>query len=122
MDKITAVNIVLFNGDRILSVSRKDDHTDFNLPGGKVDETDMCPVSAIIREVKEETGLTITNIRKVMETKRNGYLVATYLADWSGDIQTDEPHIVKWADPIEIVKGKFGYYNDKLFDYLGIKY
>jgi hypothetical protein len=35
----------------------------------------------------------------------------TYLADYSGEINFDEPHVVKWA-PIKLAtEGTFGVYN-----------
>ena len=55
-----AVQIVILNEkNEVLAVSRKDNHKDFGLPGGKVDPEDFSNVDAIIREVKEETGLDI---------------------------------------------------------------
>ena len=44
--------------DIILGVSRKNDHNDFGLVGGSVEENETFE-EAIIREVKEETGLDI---------------------------------------------------------------
>ena len=66
-----AVQVVLLNEDNeVLAVSRKDDHNDFGLIGGKVDEEDYYPsdecdstnIRAAIREVKEETGLDIKGL------------------------------------------------------------
>ena len=47
---------VLIFSSNFLSVSLKEDHTDFNLPGGKVEQNETFEEAAI-REVKEETGL-----------------------------------------------------------------
>ena len=44
-----------------LSVSLKDDHTDFNLPGGKVELGENI-IDAGVREVKEETGIDVFNL------------------------------------------------------------
>lgn len=62
MKKEDAVQIVLLNKKgEVLAVSRKHDHNDFGLIGGKVDEGENV-VEAAIRETKEETGLDISNI------------------------------------------------------------
>ena len=48
---------VILDG-KVLGVSRKTDPNDFGLPGGKVDEGETL-YDAMVREVKEETGLTV---------------------------------------------------------------
>lgn len=47
---------VIKKDGKILSISRKDNHKDFGLIGGKVDEGETF-IQAVIREVKEEVGL-----------------------------------------------------------------
>ena len=57
-----AVQVVLFNDKgEVLAVSRKDDHNDFGLIGGKMDPEDRTTWDAAVRETKEETGLDIKN-------------------------------------------------------------
>ena len=60
MKKCTQVVILNENGE-VLSVSRKHDHNDFGLVGGKVDEGET-PLEAVIRETREETGLTFSEV------------------------------------------------------------
>jgi 8-oxo-dGTP pyrophosphatase MutT (NUDIX family) len=121
-----AVQVILINeSGEVLAVSRKDDHTKFGLPGGKVDETDKNEIEAAIREVKEETGLDISNLHLVFAMHRNGYMGFTYLADYTGEIHTDEPHVVKWAPYSLLFKGPFAEWNllaSKSLDSLGIQY
>jgi len=119
------VQVVLINKDKqILGVSRKTDHKDFGLPGGKIDPEDKSPEEAIVREVKEETGLDIYNIRLVFAMHKMGLMGYTYLADYSGEINTEEPHVVKWVEYKEVLNGSFGRWNKLVLESLndmGIK-
>ena len=117
--KREAVQIVLLNDkNEVLAVSRKDDHADFGLVGGKVDPEDKTPEDAAIRETKEETGLDITNLRLVYAMHKNGIMGYTYLSDWTGEINTDEPHVVKWTAFEVVMTGSFGYWNQKVVESL----
>ena len=119
--------IILNDNGEILAVSRKTDHNDFGLVGGKVDPYEDIE-EALSREVYEETGLTIdtSSMELVFAIHKDGYMGYTYLIkDWSGEIQTDEPHVVKWTYFAEIMTGSFARYNclvgESLND-LGIKF
>jgi len=111
MKKEDAVQIVLLNKKgEVLAVSRKYDHNDFGLVGGKVDEGENV-VEAAIRETKEETGLDISNLRCIYKGEKWGRMGYTFLADYSGTIHTDELHVVKWTTFTEINNGSFGEWN-----------
>ena len=64
---MTSAQVVLINKEGfVLGVSRKTDHNDFGLPGGKMDPEDLeNPMNTAIRECKEETGLDITDLKLV---------------------------------------------------------
>ena len=123
--KISA-QVVLINPEGlILCVSRKDNHKDMGLIGGKMEDIDKTPEDTAIRECKEETGLDISNLRLIFARHKDGFMGYTYLADYSGDINHNEPHLVKWLPFHYLLNGSFGKYNrlvkDSLTD-LGVKF
>ena len=111
------VQVVLLNPDGlVLGVSRKTDHNDFGLVGGSLEDYDKTPELGAIRETKEETGLDISNLRLIyVKTSSDGRIGYTYLADWTGDIAYDEPHVVKWTTFSELIKGSFGRWNLEVY-------
>jgi 8-oxo-dGTP pyrophosphatase MutT (NUDIX family) len=113
-NKGEAVQVVIVNEEGLVClVSRKHDHSDFGLPGGKVDEGES-PREAARRECKEETGITVTNLRLVFAMHRKGRMGHTFIADYKGEINYDkdkEPHVVKWDKMVEATKGSFAYWN-----------
>lgn len=116
MEKSVSVQVVILNPEgEVLAVSRKNDHNDFGLPGGKVEVYDKSLVMAAVREVKEETGLDIFNVELIFAMHRNGHMGYTYIADYNGDINYNsvkEPHVVKWTNYSEVIKGSFGTWNN----------
>lgn len=125
--KSVSACVVLINKDGlVLGVSRKDNHKDFGLPGGKMEEVDNNnPMSTAIRECKEETGLDVSNLVLVFATHKNGNMGYTYLADYEGEINHNEPHLVKWVPLQILINGRFGKYNKMVSESLtdmGVKY
>ena len=93
-----AVCVLIVNKKKceFLSVTLKEDHSDFNLPGGKVEKGETFK-EAGIREVKEETGLNVYNLKKLYEGRDGETEVITfYTYDYEGEIFTTENHVVKW--------------------------
>lgn len=105
--------VVLINPEGlVLGVSRKDNHEDFGLPGGKMETIDYNePKFTAIRETFEETGLQISNLRLVFAMHKDEYMGHCYLADYEGVINHNEPHVVKWVPFETLIRGKFGKYN-----------
>ena len=111
------VQVVLLNPEGlVLGVSRKTNHNDFGLVGGSLEDYDKTPELGAIRECKEETGLDISNLKLVyLKASSDGRVGYTYIAEWSGDIAYDEPHVVKWTTFSELIKGSFGRWNLEVY-------
>lgn len=116
-----AVCILIQNDEgQILGVSRKHDPNDFGLPGGKVDP-DESEEEAVVRELKEETGLDITGIKKVFQhTAEREFWTSCWTGTVSGEIHTREKGVVRWIDKEVLLRGAFGEYNGRLFKALNI--
>lgn len=109
---VTAQVVLINEEGLVLGVSRKHDHNDFGLPGGKMDlEDEGDPTNTAIRECKEETGLDISNLKLVFAIHKGGNMGYTYIAKYSGEINHNEPHVVKWVEFQTLVRGSFGRYN-----------
>lgn len=116
---ITAQVVLINEEGLVLGVSRKDNHNDFGLPGGKMDpEDDYDPTTTAIRECKEETGLDISELQLIFAIHKSGNMGYTYLAKYSGEIEHDEPHVVKWVPMQVLINGCFGRYNEMVSESL----
>lgn len=120
-NKLWAATVLcIADNGKILAVSRRDDPTAFGLPGGKIDPGETAEQAAA-RELQEETGLTVTDLRPVFVRKEaDGYTTTTFVGKVSGNIRTDEEGVVKWVDRQQLFDGPFGEYNRKLFAHLGL--
>jgi ADP-ribose pyrophosphatase YjhB (NUDIX family) len=101
----------------VLSVSRKDNPTDFGLPGGKR-EGNETPKQTAIRETFEETRVKLfpEYLVPIYAGMGRKFYCATYLATKYDDSElgSSEEGVVKWLDYAEVLPGTFRDYNSRL--------
>lgn len=118
--KVVGCTVIYNELNQVLCVSRKTDHTDFGLPGGKMEDEDMSdPRFAACRETEEETGIVLlpSDLTLVYACHHDGFMTYTYMANKHyGEINHNEPHIVKWGSFQDLIAGSFGEYNKNVLD------
>lgn len=123
-NKIQNVNLFYQKANgKILGVSRRDHHDLFGLPGGKIEENET-PLEAIIREVKEETGV-ILNQEFLLpywerESENSNNISRTYIYDKKEDFEftpgvyEENGGLAKWIEWDDLITGAFSIYNYRL--------
>jgi len=115
--KIGVTALIYDEFGRILMISRKHDHNDFGLVGGKVDPGETLE-QAIIREVKEETNLDVTYCRPYFTRDDGEYEATTFLCNYTGELVAEKGYVTKWGTFDDITSGTFGQYNKQLREFI----
>lgn len=123
MEEVELTNMCMIcDGQGNVLVQDKRNHPDWhgwNFPGGHVEKGEYVTPS-VIREMKEETGLTVENprlcgikeFRKLKDGKR--YIVFLYIATlFSGELKSSEEGDIFWYPLSELLA------SDKLIDGFG---
>jgi ADP-ribose pyrophosphatase len=102
-----AVLCLIKDGDRVLLQNRvKKDWQGYTLPGGHVERGESF-VDAVVREMKEETGLTIEKPRMVgikhFPIEGGRYIVLLFEAtQFTGEVVSSEEGEMTWIDRAEL--------------------
>ena len=98
---------LIYKGDRLLLQNRiKEDWRGYTFPGGHM-EKDESVVEAVIREMKEETGLAIKHPRlcgiKQFPIENGRYIVFLFKTDeFEGELVSSEEGAMEWISREEL--------------------
>lgn len=121
----SVVAVITDDQGRFLAVSRKDDHDDLGLPGGKI-EPGESPEEAVVRELYEETGLNVSrrSLRSTMiAPDEEGRLCMAFdVLQHKGVAYSREGAWVGWAEPSRFLAKRATYreYMRALFERKGL--
>jgi 8-oxo-dGTP pyrophosphatase MutT (NUDIX family) len=118
---MNAACVLITHNGLVLSVSRRDDHTKFGLPGGKVDPGETS-IEAAVRELYEETSIKVSpeDLTLIYAEEDSAFFycecfVVKYLPSFEPKNMPNEG-VVAWKEWEDLFNGPFGSYNKRLFD------
>ena len=101
--KSVAILVTNRRGD-VLAVSRPDDVTDMNMPGGGIEQGET-PEDAARRELWEETGIVSSDL---VEVHRQDDLVVFMSMSHSGRVRSSEEGVAEWVPEDVVRRGRYG--------------
>lgn len=112
-DRQGASILYVENDGKILAVSRGEDITNMNMPGGGI-ETGETPAEAAKRELWEETGLKVVEMFPLFSKISAGREIHFFkVTKFQGRLKSSEEGIAKWVDPEILLQGQ---YSDSFLD------
>lgn len=133
-EPVTLTNMCMIKNDnKILVLDRNDPvWPGLTFPGGHVEKHESFHDS-VIREIKEETGLSIVNprlagVKQFFDKNDHRYLVFFYIAEeFSGEVVASDEGKLQWMTKEELMQHKLAYnfdhdlpiyFNEKLSEHL----
>lgn len=106
--ELTVLCLIRRDDEYLLQDRIKKDWRGFTLPGGHVEPGESV-VDAVVREMQEETGLTVENPKlcgvKQFPIEGGRYLVFLFVADqFSGEVISSEEGAMHWVKKEELSK------------------
>ena len=106
--ELTVLCLIRRDGEYLLQDRIKKDWRGFTLPGGHVEPGESI-VDAVVREMQEETGLTVENPKlcgvKQFPIDGGRYLVFLFVADeFSGEVISSEEGAMHWVKKEDLSK------------------
>jgi 8-oxo-dGTP pyrophosphatase MutT (NUDIX family) len=117
-----SVVAVILKGDQVMGVARREDATEWGLPGGKVEPGEDLK-EALVREVKEEANIFLDKdkLEHIYETEDGPYLAHAFLYHGSvPDPEQGDAGPAEWISWDELLEGPFGEYNQAVKSLLGL--
>lgn len=104
--ELTVLCLIRKDGNYLLQDRVKEDWKGFTMPGGHVEAGESI-VDAVIREVREETGLTVRNPRlcgvKQFPIEEGRYIVFLFRAEeFDGELISSEEGQMRWVNEADL--------------------
>ncbi|MDF7671979.1 8-oxo-dGTP diphosphatase [Lactobacillus sp. ESL0701] len=119
-ERVTLTNMCMITKDDKILVLNRNDPTwpGLTFPGGHVEAHESFHDS-VVREVKEETNLTITKprlagIKQFYDENGDRYIVLFYIADnFTGNVQASNEGALTWMTKDELMSHQLAYNFDR---------